>query len=143
MQTFPSWRRWCNFNKCSERFFYYRHERLSNVKPSAHVDARRSGATYESLDGIEIRFLHGEHVTKQQLSLNLTTSQKRKACKSPFKTNGTTYGTFNLPAEVFAGQGSYGYTNESNVLAICRPANCDLRKARLSIDSIQLLGVAA
>lgn len=119
-----------------------------NVKPSARMwtPGVRAQTLYESLDGIEIRFLHGERVTKQQLSLNFDNISEAQGVQitDHYATNGTTYGTFNLPAEVFAGQGSYGYTNESNnAWRYAGPPTVTYGRPGYQSISIQLLGVAA
>lgn len=119
-----------------------------SVEPSTRVwsPGVRAQAVYESLDGIEVRFLHGQRVTKQRLSLtfNNVTEAQGKSITDHYAANGTTYGTFDLPAEVFAGQGSYSYTNESsNAWRYAGPPQVTYGRPGYQSVSIELLGVAA
>jgi hypothetical protein len=119
-----------------------------SVEPSSRVwsPGVRAQSIYESLDGIEIRFLHGERVTKQRLALtfeNIPEAQG-KSITDHYAANGTTYGTFDLPSQVFAGQGSYGYTNESNnAWRYAGPPQVTYGRPGYQSVSIELLGVAA
>ena len=119
-----------------------------SVKPTSRVwsPGVRAQSVYESLDGIEVRFLHGQRVTKQSLSLEFKniTDALGKAITDHYAENGTTYGTFDLPAEVFAGQGSYDYTNEpTNSWRYAAPPRVSYVRPGSQTVSIELLGVAS
>ena len=119
-----------------------------SVKPSARVwtPGVRAQSVYESMDGIEIRFLHGDRTTKQRLQLTFTniTEAEGMQITDHYASNGTTYGTFDLPADVFAGQGSYGHTNESsNGWRYLNPPTVTYTRPGYQSISLELLGVAA
>jgi hypothetical protein len=119
-----------------------------SIEPSTRVwsPGERPQSLYESLDGIEVRFVHGSRTTKQRLSLTFSniTEAQGKSITDHYAANGTTYGTFDLPAEVFAGQGSYGYTNESdNAWRYSAPPRVTYGRPGYQSVSIELLGVAA
>ena len=119
-----------------------------NVKPSARVwtPGVRAQSLYESMDGIEIRFLHGQRVTKQQLNLtfaNITEADGMRIINH-YADNGTTYGTFDLPADVFAGQGAYAHTNENNnAWRYAGPPSVEYGRPGYQTITLTLLGVAA
>lgn len=119
-----------------------------SVEPTSRVwsPGVRAQSIYESIDGIEVRFLHGERVTKQRLALtfeNITEAQG-ESITDHYAANGTTYGTFDLPSQVFAGQGSYDYTNESNnAWRYAGPPQVTYVRPGYQSVSIELLGVAA
>lgn len=119
-----------------------------SVEPSSRVwtPGVRAISTFETLDGIEVRFLHGQRVTKQRLSLTFenVTESVGKSITDHYAANGTTYGTFNLPSQVFAGQGAYSYTNESNnAWRYAGPPQVTYGRPGYQSVSIELLGVAA
>lgn len=119
-----------------------------SVKPSARVwtPGVRAQSFYESMDGVEIRFLHGERITKQRLSLSFNNISEAVGTSiiNHYASSGTTYGIFNLPADVFAGQGSYAYTNQSNnAWRYAGPIEVVYGRPGYMSISIELLGVAA
>lgn len=89
-----------------------------SVKPSsrAWTPGTRAQSIYNALDGVEVRFVHGTRVVGQRLSLVFenVTETVGKSITDHYAANGTTYGVFDLSAEVFAGMDSYSYTNEAN-----------------------------
>lgn len=117
------------------------------IKPTtrAWTPGVRAQSLYESIDGVEIRFLHGERVTKQRLVLtfdNITEAQG-VSITDHYAANGTTYGIFDLPAEVFAGQGSYSYTNDpNNSWRYSSPPQVTYGRPGYQSISVELLGVA-
>ena len=119
-----------------------------SVKPSARVwtPGVRAQSIYESIDGVEIRFLHGERVTKQRLSLSFNNISEAVGISiiNHYADSGTTYNIFNLPADVFAGQGSYAYTNQSNnAWRYASPIEVVYGRPGYMSINIELLGVAA
>ena len=119
-----------------------------SVKPNSRVwsPGERAQSIYEALDGVEIRFVHGQKVTGQNLSLTFAniTDAVGQSITDHYSANGTTYGTFTLPSEVFAGMTSYGYTNESgNEWRYAAPPEVSFPRPGYQTISIRLLGVAA
>ena len=119
-----------------------------SIKPTSRVwtPGVRAQSVYETLDGIEIRFLHGERVTKQRLALtfnNIPEAQGRQITDH-YAESDTTYNIFDLPAEVFAGQGSYDHTNETtNSWRYASPPQVSYGRPGYQSISIELLGVAS
>lgn len=118
------------------------------IKPSsrAWTPGVRAQTLYQSLDGIEIRFVHGSRVTGQRLSLvfeNLTDSEGL-SITNHYAANGTTYGTFDLPSAVFAGMTSYSHTNEAtNAWRYSAPPQVSYITPGYQTVTVELLGVAA
>lgn len=119
-----------------------------SVKPSsrAWTPGVRAQSVYESLDGIEIRFIHGSRTTKQRLALVFenVTDAVGKSITDHYADNGTTYGTFALPADVFAGMTSYAHTNSAtNAWRYASPPQVSYITPGYQTVSVELLGVAA
>lgn len=119
-----------------------------SVKPSsrAWTPGVRAQSVYESLDGIEIRFIHGSRTTKQRLALVFenVTDAVGKSITDHYADNGTTYGTFDLPAAVFAGMTSYAHTNSAtNAWRYASPPQVSYITPGYQTVSVELLGVAA
>lgn len=118
------------------------------IKPTSRVwsPGARAQSIYQSLDGVEIRFVHGDLVTGQNLSLTFAnvTDAVGQSITDHYSANGTTYGTFDLPGDVFAGMSNYSYTNESsNAWRYAAPPDVSFPRPGYQTISIRLLGVAA
>lgn len=119
-----------------------------SVKPSARVwtPGSRSQTIHQALDGVEIRFVHGTRTVGQQLSLSFdnVTETVGKSITDHYAANGTTYGTFALPAEVFAGMNAYNYTNEAtNAWRYAGPPQVTYQTPGYQSVTVDLLGVSA
>lgn len=119
-----------------------------SVKPSSRVwtPGVRPQTLYQTLDGIEIRFIHGSRTVGQQLSLSFenVTETVGKSITDHYAANGTTYGTFALPAEVFAGMNAYNYTNEAtNAWRYAGPPQVTYQTPGYQSVTVDLLGVSA
>lgn len=119
-----------------------------SVQPSSRVwsPGTRPQTLYQSLDGIEIRFLHGSRIVGQKLALTFenVTEAVGKSITDHYAANGTTYGTFSLPAAVFAGMAAYNYTNEAtNAWRYAGPPQVTYSTPGYQSVSVELLGVAA
>jgi hypothetical protein len=119
-----------------------------SVQPTSRVwsPGVRPQTLYQSLDGIEIRFIHGSRTVGQRLSLTFdnVTEASGKSITDHYAANGTTYGTFSLPAAVFAGMASYNYTNEAtNAWRYAGPPQVTYGPPGYQSVSVELLGVAA
>lgn len=119
-----------------------------SVKPSSRAwsPGVRAQSVFQSIDGIEIRFVHGNRTTGQRLTLVFenVTEAVGKSITDHYADNGTTYGTFNLPADVFAGMTSYAYTNEAtNAWRYSAPPQVSYITPGYQTVSVELLGVAA
>ena len=119
-----------------------------SVKPSSRVwtPGVRPQTLYQTLDGIEIRFIHGSRTVGQQLSLSFenVTETVGKSITDHYAANGTTYGTFALPAEVFAGMNAYNYTNEAtNAWRYAGPPQVTYQTPGYQSVTVDLLGVTA
>jgi hypothetical protein len=119
-----------------------------SVKPSsrAWTPGARAQSIYQSIDGIEIRFVHGSRVVGQRLSLIFenVTDAVGKSITDHYAANGTTYGTFDLPADVFAGQTSYAHTNEAtNAWRYAAPPQVSYTVPGYQSVTVELLGVTA
>lgn len=118
------------------------------VKPSsrAWTPGTRAQTVYTAMDGVEVRFIHGTRVTGQRLSLvfeNVTETQG-KSITDHYAANGTTYGIFDLPAEVFAGMNSYDYTNEAtNSWRYAAPPQVSYITPGYQTVTVELLGVSS
>jgi len=119
-----------------------------SVKPSsrAWTPGTRSQSLYQSLDGIEIRFIHGSRVTGQRLTLVFenVTDTVGKSITDHYADNGTTFGIFDLPAEVYAGMTSYAHINSAtNAWRYFSPPQVSFLTPGFQTVSVELLGVAA
>jgi hypothetical protein len=119
-----------------------------SVKPSsrAWTPGTRPQTVYQALDGVEIRFVHGTRTVGQQLSLSFenVTETVGKSITDHYAANGTTYGTFALPAEVFAGMNAYNYTNEAtNAWRYAGPPQVTYQTPGYQTVTVELLGVTA
>lgn len=119
-----------------------------SVQPSSRVwsPGVRPQSLYQTLDGIEVRFIHGSRTVGQRLSLtfNNITETAGKSITDHYAANGTTYGTFDLPAAVFAGMASYNYTNEAtNAWRYAGPPEVTYNQPGYQSVTVELLGVAA
>jgi len=84
-----------------------------SIEPSTRVwipGARAQSVQY-GLDGVEIRYVHGTRIVGQRLSLtfNNITEAAGRSITDHYAENGTTYGTFELSPEIFAGMAAYNY----------------------------------
>lgn len=119
-----------------------------SVAPSSRVwsPGVRAQSVYQSLDGIEIRFAHGSKVTGQRLSLvfdNVSESVGR-SITDHYDTNDTTYGVFDLPAQVFAGMAAYNNTNPAgNSWRYASPPQVTYGRPGYQSVTVELLGVAS
>jgi hypothetical protein len=101
---------------------------------------------YQSLDGIEIRFVHGSKTTGQRLSLTFdnVTEAVGRSITDHYDTNGTTYGVFGLPAEVFAGMADYNNTNPAgNDWRYAGPPQVTYGSPGYQSVTVELLGVSS
>ena len=119
-----------------------------SVKPSSRVwtPGARAQSVYQTLDGIEVRFIHGSRTTGQRLTLNFenVTDAVGKSITDHYASNGTTYGVFDLPADVFAGMTSYAHTNEAtNKWRYASPPQVTYTVPGYQSVSVELLGVSA
>lgn len=119
-----------------------------SVKPSTRVwtPGARAQTIHQALDGVEIRFVHGTRTVGQQLSLSFenVTETVGKSITDHYAANGTTYGTFALPAEVFAGMNAYNYTNEAtNAWRYAGPPQVTYQTPGYQSVTVDLLGVSA
>jgi len=119
-----------------------------SVKPSsrAWTPGTRPQTVYQALDGVEIRFVHGTRTVGQQLSLSFenVTEAVGKSITDHYAANGTTYGTFALPADVFAGMNAYNYTNEAtNAWRYAGPPQVTYQTPGYQTVTVELLGVTA
>lgn len=84
-----------------------------SVRPSSRMwsPGSRAQTVQTAMDGIEVRFVHGDRSVGQRLSLtfNNITEAAGKSITDHYIANGTTYGTFDVPAELFAGMSTYNY----------------------------------
>lgn len=119
-----------------------------SLKPSSRtwIPGTRAQTVLRTIDGIEVRFVHGSRVTGQALSLvfeNLTEAEG-KSITDHYAANGTTYGIFDLPAAVFAGMTSYNYTNEAtNSWRYSAPPQVTYITPGYQTVNVELLGVAS
>lgn len=118
------------------------------VKPSTRAwsPGVRAQSVYQSLDGIEIRFVHGSRTVGQRLTLGFenVTDAVGKSITDHYASNGTTYGVFDLPAAVFAGMTSYAHTNEAtNAWRYAAPPQVTYTTPGYQSVSVELLGVTA
>lgn len=85
-----------------------------SIQPSSRMwtPGSRAQTVQTAMDGVEVRFVHGDRTVGQRLSLtfNNVTETVGKSITDHYAANGTTYGTFELPAALFAGMASYNYT---------------------------------
>ena len=119
-----------------------------SVKPSSRswTPGARPQTIHQALDGVEIRFVHGTRTVGQQLSLSFenVTEAVGKSITDHYAANGTTYGTFALPAEVFAGMNAYNYTNEAtNAWRYAGPPQVTYQTPGYQSVTVDLLGVSA
>ena len=119
-----------------------------SVKPSSRswTPGARPQTIHQALDGVEIRFVHGTRTVGQQLSLSFenVTEAVGKSITDHYAANGTTYGTFALPAEVFAGMNAYNYTNEAtNAWRYAGPPQVTYQTPGYQTVTVDLLGVTA
>lgn len=118
------------------------------VKPSSRTwsPGTRAQTIYTAMDGVEVRFVHGTRITGQQLSLVFenVTETVGKSITDHYAANGTTYGIFDLSAEVFAGMDSYSYTNEStNSWRYASPPQVTYVIPGYQTVTVDLLGVSS
>lgn len=119
-----------------------------SVKPSSRswTPGARPQTIHQALDGVEIRFVHGTRTVGQQLSVVFenVTEAVGKSITDHYAANGTTYGTFALPAEVFAGMNAYDYTNEAtNAWRYAGPPQVTYQTPGYQTVTVDLLGVTA
>jgi hypothetical protein len=118
------------------------------LKPSSRAwsPGARPQTIYQALDGAEIRFVHGTRIVGQRLTLvfeNITEAQSI-SITDHYAANGTTYGGFDLPAEVFAGMTSYSYTNQANnSWRYAGPPQVSYITPGYQTVSVELLGVSS
>lgn len=119
-----------------------------SVKPSsrAWTPGMRAQTVYQAVDGVEVRFARGSRVVGQRLTLvfeNVTESEGR-SITDHYDDNGTTFGTFDLPAAVFAGMSSYTYTNDpNNAWRYASPPQVSYITPGYQTVSVELLGVSS
>jgi len=119
-----------------------------SVRPTSRVwsPGVRAQSVYQSLDGIEIRFVHGSKTTGQRLSLTFdnVTEAVGRSITDHYDTNGTTYGVFGLPAEVFAGMADYNNTNPAgNDWRYAGPPQVTYGSPGYQSVTVELLGVSS
>ena len=75
----------------------------------------RPTSTYSSMAGIEIRFSHGSREINQQLALGYENITEAEAIEiyDHYRSAGTTFNTFTLPAAVFVGLNDYSWILKS------------------------------
>jgi len=119
-----------------------------SVQPSSRAwsPGVRAQSLYQSLDGIEIRFVHGSKTTGQRLSLTFdnVTEAVGRSITDHYAANGTTYGAFDLPAQVFAGMAAYDYTNPAgNSWRYAGPPQVTYGRPGYQSVTVELLGVSS
>jgi len=119
-----------------------------SVKPSSRAwsPGQRAQTVLNTIDGIEVRFVHGTRVVGQRLTLVFenVTDAVGKSITDHYADNGTTYGIFALPADVFAGMSSYAHVNEAtNSWRYAAPPQVSYITAGYQTVNVELLGVTA
>jgi hypothetical protein len=119
-----------------------------SVAPTARVwtPGVRAQSVYQSIDGREIRFAHGTRVVGQRLSLGFDNVLEAtgKLITDHYADVETTFESFTLPAEVFAGMASYAYTNSaSNEWRYASPPQVTYVSPGIQSVTVELLGVSA